>query len=142
MKRIMAAALCLLTVLLLTGCRRADLSKVTIDYGMSSIYSKEEMDAAIDAIKKAFSAFEGCELHSLSYKSDEECGSADNIAWMNDLRAENDNREAFTQCIAFDSSFRSPKRGGSAWEADEEYTWSWWLARREGGAWKLMTWGY
>ncbi len=110
MKRSMAAALCLLAVLLLTGCRRADLSKVTIDYGTSSIYSKEEMDAAIDVIKKAFSAFEGCKLHSLSYKSDEECGSADNIAWMNALRAENDNREDFTQCIAFDSSFRSPKK--------------------------------
>ena len=60
---------------------------------------------------------------------------------MNDLRTE-DNKEAFTQCIAFKSSFRSPKNGGGAWEANEEYTWSWWLARCEGGEWKLMTWGY
>ena len=65
----------------------------------------------------------------------------DNIEWMNDLRTE-DNKEAFTQCIAFKSSFRSPKNGGGAWEANEEYTWSWWLARCEGGEWKLMTWGY
>ena len=64
-----------------------------------------------------------------------------NIEWMNDLRTE-DNKEAFTQCIAFKSSFRSPKNGGGAWEANEEYTWSWWLARCEGGEWKLMTWGY
>lgn len=46
------------------------------------------------------------------------------------------------KCISFDSSFRSPKNGGGAWNANEEYTWSWWLARSEGGTWKLMTWGY
>ena len=34
------------------------------------------------------------------------------------------------------------KNGGGAWNANEEYTWSWWLARSEGGTWKLMTWGY
>ena len=51
-------------------------------------------------------------------------------------------KEPFTQCIAFDSSFHSPENGGGAWEANEEYTWSWWLARSEGGKWKLMTWGY
>ena len=112
-----------------------------IDYGASSVYSKEEIDSAIEIIKKQFASFEGCELHSLSYMSDEECNNADNIEWMNDLRTE-DNKEAFTQCIAFKSSFRSPKNGGGAWEANEEYTWSWWLARCEGGEWKLMTWGY
>ena len=27
--------------------------------------------------------------------------------------------------------------------ADTEYTgWKWWLARSDGGEWKLMTWGY
>ena len=97
--------------------------------------------AMIEIIKKQFASFEGCELHSLSYMPDEECNNADNIEWMNDLRTE-DNKEAFTQCIAFKSSFRSPKNGGGAWEANEEYTWSWWLARCEGGEWKLMTWGY
>ena len=45
---------------------------------------------------------------------DEECNNADNIEWMNNLRTD-DNKEAFTQCIAFESSFRSPKKGGGAW---------------------------
>ena len=49
---------------------------------------------------------------------------------MNDLRTD-DNKEAFTQCIAFESSFCSLKKGGGTWEANEEYTWSWWLARSE-----------
>ena len=34
------------------------------------------------------------------------------------------------------------KKGGGAWNANEEYTWAWWLVRSEGGDWKLMTWGY
>ncbi len=140
MKKKISAAFCLVMLLLFVGCEKADISKVKIDYGTSSVYSEEDMNAAIDVIKKQFGLFEGCELHSISYTSDEECSNADNIEWMNDLRTE-DNKEIFTQCIAFDSSFRSPKKGG-AWEADKEYTWSWWLARSEGGKWKLMTWGY
>ena len=141
MKKNMIAALCLVMVLFFVGCGKGDMAKVQIDYGTSSVYSKEEMDSAIKVIEKQFSLFEGCELHSLSYMSDEECNNVDNIEWMNDLRTD-DNKEVFTQCIAFDSSFRSPKNGGGAWEADVEYTWSWWLARSEGGEWKLMTWGY
>ena len=142
MKKIITVTLCIVLVLLFAGCEKnGDTSEVEIDYGASSVYSKEEIDSAIEIIKKQFASFEGCELHSLSYMPDEECNNADNIEWMNDLRTD-DNKEAFTQCIAFESSFRSPKKGGGAWEANEEYTWSWWLARSEGGEWNLMTWGY
>lgn len=113
-----------------------------IEYGTSSIYSKEDMSAAINVILEEFNTWEGCELHSISYSSDEECNNAENIRWMNDLEKANDNKEEFTQCIMFNSSFRSPINGGGAWNANEEYTWSWWLGRSEGGDWKLMTWGY
>ena len=142
MKKNVAVVLCLVLVTVLAGCGKADMSKVKIDYGTSSIYTEDDMNAAIEEIKKEFSTFKGCELHSLSYTSDEKCSNAETISWMNDLESANDNKEIFTQCIAFDSSFRSPKRGGDAWAANEEYTWSWWLARSEGGEWKLMTWGY
>ena len=142
MKKIITVTLCIVLVLLFAGCgKNGDTSKVEIDYGASSVYSKEEIDSAIEIIKKQFASFEGCELHSLSYMPDEECNNADNIEWMNNLRTD-DNKEAFTQCIAFESSFRSPEKGGGAWEANEEYTWSWWLARSDGGEWNLMTWGY
>ena len=141
MKKTVTLVFCFVMLLLFAGCGKGDISNVKIDYGTSSVYSKEDMDAAIEVIKEQFSSFEGCELHSLSYVSDEECNKAENIEWMNDLRAD-DSREIFTQCIAFNSSFRSPKKGGDAWNADEEYTWTWWLARSEDGEWKLMTWGY
>lgn len=128
----------------LTACgKQAKMSDVTIDYGSSSIYSKEDMDAAIKAIKTVFKDYDGCELHSISYSSDDQCNTPDHIAWMNELEAANDNKETFDQCIMFTSDFHSPKNGGDAWNPDEEYTgWQWWLARSNGGKWKLMTWGY
>ena len=124
------------------GSSKGNPSVVKMDYGTSSIYSKADMDAAIKIIMKEFEAFEGCELHSLSYTSDEESNTAENIAWMNQCKAKDD-PEVFTQCIAFDSSFHSPKTDSGAWNPDEEYTdWYWWLARSDGGEWKLMTYGY
>lgn len=46
------------------------------------------MDSAIDVIKNKFSTFESCELHCLSYMSDKERNTKENIKWMNDLRPE------------------------------------------------------
>ena len=120
----------------------ADTTNIKIDYGTSSIYTKAEMDAAIELIKKEFSTWDGCELHSISYSTDEEC-SESNIAWMNEMGKATDVEETFTQCIMFKSNFHSPLNGGSGFNPDEEYTdWQWWLARSEGGQWKLMTYGY
>ena len=104
MKKIITVTLCIVLVLLFAGCgKNGDTSKVEIDYGASSVYSKEEIDSAIEIIKKQFASFEGCELHSLSYMPDEECNNADNIEWMNENCFQ-------MQCIAFESSFRSPKK--------------------------------
>lgn len=146
MKKIMTLILSLAIVFLLTGCEKsdkpADMSNVKIDYGTSSVYSKKDMDDAIDVIKEHFSQFDGCVLHSLSYTSDEECTDDENIAWLNEIKRANDNEEVFTQYIAFDSSFHSPLKGDVSWNLDEEYTWSWSLGRSEGGKWKLVDWGY
>ena len=142
MKKIFVMTICIVLMFALVGCENGKTANVVIDYGTSSIYTKADMNAAIEVIKKQFNSMDGCELHSLSYSSDDDCNNSECIKWMNDLEEANDNKEVFTQCIMFNSSFRSPKNGGGAWEANEEYTWSWWLARSEGGAWKLMTWGY
>ena len=64
---------------------------------------------------------------------------------MNELAAARGQDATFTQCIFFESSFHSPKKGedAGAWNPDEEYTgWQWCLARTEGGPWILMTNGY
>ena len=126
----------------LVGCGQGAASDVEIDYGDSVIYTEEDMDAAIKLIKDEFATWKGCELHSITYSSDDEC-NPENIAWMNELAAANDLTGDFSQCIMFESDFHSPKKDAEAWEPDTEYTnWQWWLARTEGGDWELLTWGY
>ena len=142
MKKMIAAVLCLVAAFSLAACGTRSVPKIEIDYGASSIYSKRDMDSAIKLIKEEFSEWEGCELHSISYSSDEEC-SEENIAWLNDLANARLHYSAFTQCIMFKSDFHSPKHGGGAWNSDQEYTnWQWWLARTDNGRWYLLTWGY
>lgn len=111
---------------------------VTIDYGASELYSQEDMEKAVDLIKKEFSTWEGCELHSIRFAGDD-CNSADNIRWMNELKP----GQNYTQCIEFLSDFHSPVEGGGAWEPDQEYKdYQWYLARTDGGDWELVSWGY
>ena len=136
MKKVISVIIAVISVFLLMGCGSKKASDVAIDYGHSEIFS------AIQLIKEEFSKWDGCELHKIAYSADEEC-NADNISWMNNLEAANDAKETFTQCIMFTSEFHSPKKGGGAWNPDQEYTdWQWWLARSDGGQWNLITWGY
>ena len=111
---------------------------VEVDYGTSELYSHSTMRSAISLIEQEFSSWEGCELHNIRYASDD-CNSEENLKWMNEL----EEGKNYTQCIEFLSDFHSPKEGGGAWNADQEYTdWQWWLARTDGGRWELLTWGY
>lgn len=140
MKRFLCFLLLPALLLGLMGCK----SQVTIDYGTSALYTKEDMDEAIQLIRQEFDTWTGCELHSIRYVSDESCNEK-NLAWMNELAEARGMDQTFTQCIFFESSFHSPKKekDAGAWNLDEEYTgWQWCLARTESGPWTLMTWGY
>lgn len=151
MKRMLAGLLSALLLLGLMGCgkketadepnKAAEKPDVTIDYGESELYTKEELDDAIAVIEAEFSTWEGCELHSLTYGGDDAC-SNENIEWLNGLEMK-EQTEPFTQCILFSSSFHSPVEQRDAWDADTEYEgWQWWLGRSDGGAWELVTCGY
>ena len=140
MKRFLCFLLLPALLLGLMGCK----SQVTIDYGTSALYTKADMDEAIQLIRQEFDTWTGCELHSIRYTSDDNCNDK-NLTWMNDLAEARGEDRSFTQCIFFESSFHSPKKekDAGAWNLDEEYTgWQWCLARTESGPWKLMTWGY
>ncbi len=144
MKRLTAILLALFCVYCLTGCGSRSLSEVKIDYGKSAIYTKEEMDEAIEVIRQRFTEeqWKDCELHRIAYGADEQC-NAENLAWMNELRDPGDAPEPFTRCIMFTSEFHSPKTNSGAFNTDEEYYgWQWWLARTDGGQWQIMTCGY
>lgn len=47
MRKMIALLLTVICVVMLAGCSAKSSSEVTIDYGNSSIYSKEDMDSAI-----------------------------------------------------------------------------------------------
>ena len=112
------------------------------DYGTSEIYTKEDMDAALEMVMQEFTSWAGCEMHAIRYAGDE-CSSVDNIQWMNELKE----GKNYTQCIEFITDFHSPVEDeevkDTAWEQDKEYLdYQWWLAREDGGEWELLTWGY
>ena len=122
-----------------------DISKVRIVYGVSEIYSREDMDSAIKIIKDCFSKWDGCKLHSIRYTDDDYCNTEKNIQWMNELAKGQGYEPKFTQCIAFFSDFHSPTNpdNNTTFNVDQEYiNWSWYLARIDNGEWKLLTFGY
>lgn len=104
MKKSFAIFVTMIMAFGLVACS-GNIKNIAIDYGKSDIYSKSDMDAAIELIENEFSTWDGFELHSISYTSDE-CNSEENIEWVNDLGDEN---TEFTQCIEFVSDFHSSK---------------------------------
>ena len=107
-------------------------------YGSSEIYTKEELEEAANLALSQFESFGGCELHSLRYAGDS-CNTEENLAWMNEL----DEGEDAVQVVEFLSDFHTSAENSGVFEPDKEYVdYQWWLARTEGGEWKLLTWGY
>ena len=100
------------------------------------------MNEAIELVKDEFVTWEGCELQSISYSSDEECNS-DNISWLNELAQANNMSDEFTQCMMLVSDFHTSENAPVQWNADTDYEdFQWWLARTDNGEWKLISWGY
>ena len=99
MKKTMRIVFSCMLILSLFGCNSST-KNVKIDYGSSAIYTEEDMDTAIDQIKETFKSLEGCELHSLSYSSDDVCLDQENIVWMNDLEHANDDKQVFIAAFA------------------------------------------
>ncbi len=113
---------------------------VTVDFGTSELYTREDLEEAALQAKCKFATFEGCELHALSYAGDG-YNTEENLARLNDL----DEGKDYTQVAMFVSSFHSPLHPDEAseWKADTEYTdYRWWLARTADGGWQLLTWGF
>ncbi len=141
---------CLLTAVLtfgVSGCCdvvyeafyvEGDTSDVQIDYGESALYTKTDMDAAVEVIKENFRRCRGCVLHRVRYVSDAEC-SVQNLERLKALQKAVDAGEAFTQCILFRIDFHSAKHDPNGFVFDAEYTeWNQWLLRADGGDWILI----
>ena len=132
--------------LLLVGCLTMTAAVFAADekdsvYGHSDLFSKEDMDSAVEIILDEFRSW-GCELTEIRYAGDANC-SEENLKVFNAI----DEDKQYTECIEFHMDFHTPvdekDLGGTKWELDTEYTdYQWWLARFEDEEWELMSWGY
>lgn len=115
---------------------------VYVDYGSSEIYTQEDIDAAIDVIMAEFGQWTGATMKRIVLADDDLCLA--DLAYCNSLREEG--TPEFTQAIVFMTDFHSPsaeQAQGTAWNPDTDYDgYTWHLARTDGGAWQLLTWGY
>ena len=138
MKKIAFAALCVLLVLCLTACfgKGGNVDGATTREVESEIYSQEDIAAAIDAVKREFKrSWSGCTLKEISYAGDETVRKEQEyILGFGD----------YDEGIVLLSSFTVDEHGGDgSLEPNHTYTrWSWYLARKNGGKWKIVTSGY
>ncbi|MBQ6067470.1 MAG: hypothetical protein IJK89_11700 [Clostridia bacterium] len=142
MKKTVALLLLIVCLCGLSGCHTFDNAK--IDRGESAIYTEKEVEAALRVVKNQFRlwSLRGYEVHRIAYGGDEECNEK-NLAWLNRLNASSGAKKPFTQCIMFVSEFHTADEyRGDGLTEDMEYTgWQWWLARTDGGRWKIVTYG-
>ncbi len=113
---------------------------IYVDYGESKLYSADDFDEAVQAVEEKFSSLKGGagELYKLTYKGDGY--SEKELAYCNKLRENNE--PEYTQCIVFDSLFHTEKKVEGGWNADSDYSWSWYLAKSKGGKWQVVSYGY
>ena len=134
MKKIVYIMLCILLVCSLSACG-GNVSKVNTHNVDSEIYSEEDINAAIDTIKKEFKTdWKGCTLTEIYYAGDD--SSKDHQDWANRNNAD--------EVIVLQSSFDVDSSGGDgSLNPNSTYNgWNWILVRTNGGQWQHVDHGY
>ena len=134
MKKIVCIILCSLLVFSLSACG-GDISRVNTHNVNSEIYSQEDINAAIDTIKKEFMMnWGGCTLTEIYYAGDD--SSKDHQDWADRNNAD--------EVIVLLSSFDVDSSGGDgSLNPNSTYTdWSWILVSTNGGKWQHVDHGY
>lgn len=134
MNKLIRIIACMLLVLLTAGCR-GNVSDVKVLEYKSDIYSEEEIEEAIEVVKKYFrSEFSGCTLTEITYAGDDKILSYEDWATKNDA----------DEVIVLISSFDVDASGGDgSLNPNSTYSnWSWILARRNGEKWQHVDHGY
>ncbi len=134
MKKIVCTVLCALFVFSLCACG-GDRSEVKTHDVASEIYSKKDIDAAIDTIKKEMKAqWKGCTLTEIYYAGDDRSKKEQDFADRNNA----------DEVIVLLSSFDVDSSGGNgSLNPNSTYDdWCWILVRTNGGQWKHVDHGY
>lgn len=103
----------------------------------SEYFTEEDFDIAEKLIEAEVAGWKGVEVISLSYAGDEN-NSEPNIDWLSGLEDED-----FTQAMELLAEIHTTDEVQGALEPDTDYEdYQFWLARTDGGDWKLVSWGY
>lgn len=134
MNKLIRIIACMLLVFLTAGCR-GDVSNVKVLEYKSDIYSEEEIEEAIEVVKKYFrSEFSGCTLTEITYAGDDKISSYEDWATRNDG----------DEVIVLISSFDVDASGGDgSLNPNSTYSnWNWILVRKNGENWQHVDHGY
>jgi D-alanyl-D-alanine carboxypeptidase len=112
---------------------------VTIDYGTSAKYTKEELEAAIVQIKCKFAFWNNCELKSIRYAGDD-AATDEKLAEINQQNPD----AKYTKVAEFLMDFRTGENtGDTTLEDNRDYTdYRWWVASTDKDGWEIVSSGY
>lgn len=117
-------------------------SNYEIDFGISDIYTEDDIRSAVDVVMTTFNGWSGCRMKRIAYGGDE--ASKAELEYTNSHLDENEG--PYDQAIVIVTDFHSPSAEdaeGTAWEPDADYNdYTWTLVRMTGGGWRLINWGY
>ena len=134
MKKIVFTMLCILIAFSLSACG-GNISEVNTQNVDSEMYSQNDINSAIDTIKKEFkSNWKGCTLTEIYYAGDD--SSKNHQDWADRNNAD--------EVIVLLSSFDVDSSGGDgSLKLNSTYNnWNWILVRTNGGQWQHVDHGY
>lgn len=134
MRKILACFLLIALVLSFAGCG-GNAREVTVLDMESELYTQEDYLAAVETVKSYFRNFRGCTMKEISYAGDEKTQKEQEyILGFGD----------YSEGIVLMSTFDVDENGGdgSFEPYNTYYGWGWYLARRDGGNWTVVTCGY
>ncbi|MPW27171.1 DUF4829 domain-containing protein [Alkalibaculum sp. M08DMB] len=143
MKKIIASICIILVVFSLAACKQVGkTNNVEVNTGKSNKFSQEEINDAINCVKKKFKGFEGCNLTKLWYDEEKSNDFIEGYlengkGSVNGVKAEN--------VIVLSSEFDVDSSGGDGgFNPNSTYSnWNWILIRESKTSdWKVNDWGY
>ena len=131
-KRMLFILLCALTVLCLAGCR-GDVGETAYQIGESSLYSEEEIQAAMDAAVREFRMeYRDCKLLDIRYNEEQTISESA-------YRAEKGEK---SRVMVLLSDFEVGDHADTGFNPNDTYrNWKWILGN-DGTGWKLLDCGY
>lgn len=114
----------------------------SLTYGTSERYTREDIDAAAEAVCEKLRSMKSCYLTSLEYAGDGRVKSEEEYFTARIRKEKGFSQNA--ELMVFESSFRTPEFYGvssGSWSG-RICDWNWILAREPGGEWEVVNYGY